>query len=262
MHKTKPTLWMIISCAALSCAVLVGWFMLGSRGVAAQPVPETPTPTPTTPTATPTTPSPTPTPTTPSPTPTPVTPSPTPATPSPTPTRRPASPTPRYTDTPASPPPTQQPGTSQPPDPACQSVVEGYVVDAAGERANGATVLIEGEGWSSAMLTDDLGQYGFGGLCAGPATLQAFLPNGQASQSAWINLNGHEIIRLNLSVVSAGAATGAPAPQQSPTAEPDMPATGYSGLLLAGAALLGALLLLLAGTRRALGVHARTKDRD
>ena len=136
------------------------------------------------------------------------------------------------------------------------------MIDATGERTSGATVVIEGEGWSNRMLTDDQGQYGFGGLCAGPATLQAFLPDGQASQSAWINLNGQEIIRLNLSVLSAGAATGVPAPQQSPTAEPDMPATGYSGLLLVGAATLGALLLLLAGTRRALGVRERTKDHD
>ncbi len=141
-------------------------------------------------------------------------------------------------------------------------MVEGYVIDATGERTTGATVLIEGEGWSNGMLTDDQGHYGFGGLCAGPATLQAFLPDGQASQSAWINLNGKEIIRLNLSALSAGAATGSPAPQQSPTAEPNMPTTGYSGLLLAGAALLGALLLLLAGTRRALGVRERTKHHD
>jgi cytoskeletal protein RodZ len=264
MRKTKPTLWMSISCAALSCAVLMGWFLLEPHGASAQPIPNTPTPEPPTPTPTPTTPSPTPTPTTPSPTPTPVTPSPTPTptTPSPTPTRRPASPTPRYTNTPTSQSPTQPQGTPRPPDPACQSVVEGYVLDSSGQRTSGATVLIEGEGWSNGMLTDDQGHYGFGGLCAGTATLQAFLPDGQASQSAWINLNGQEIIRLNLSVLSAGAATGAPAPQQSPTAEPNMPTTGYSGLLLAGAALLGALLLLLAGTRRALGVHERTRDHD
>jgi hypothetical protein len=264
MKKSKPTLWMVISCAALSCALLMGWFLLGPRGALAQPMPDTPTPEPTTPTPTPTTPSPTPTPTTPSPTPTPVTPSPTatPMTPTPTPTRRTESPTPRYTDTPTSQPPPQPQGTPRPPDPACQSVVEGYVIDASGERTSGATVLIEGEGWSSGMLTDDQGHYGFGGLCAGLATIQAFLPGGQASQSARINLNGQEIIRLNLSVLSAGAATSAATPQQSPTAEPDMPTTGYSGLLLAGAALLGALLLLLAGTRRALGVHERTKDHD
>ena len=140
--------------------------------------------------------------------------------------------------------------------------MEGYVIDASGKRTRGATVLIEGEGWSNGMLTDDEGHYGFGGLCAGTATLQAFLPNGQTSQSARINLNGQEIIRVNLSVLSAGAATGAPAPQQSPTAEPDMPVTGYSGLLLAGAALLGALLLLLGGTRRVLGAHERTKDHE
>jgi hypothetical protein len=255
MQRTKPTLWMIISCATLSCAVLVGWFLLGPEGASAQPIPETPTPTPTTPTPTPTTPSPTPTPVTPSPTPTPVT-------PSATPTPKTPSPTPRYTNTPTSPSPTQPQKTPQPPDSACQSVVEGYVVDATGERTTGATVVIDGEGWSNSMMTDDQGHYGFGGLCAGPATLQAFLPDGQASQSAWINLDGQEIIRLNLSVLSAGAATSSPAPQQSPTAEPNMPTTGYSGLLLAGAALLGALLLLLAGTRRALGVRERTKHHD
>ena len=260
MQRTKPTLWMIISCAALSCAVLVGWFLLGPEGTLAQPMPETPTPTPTTPSPTPTTPSPTPT--TPSPTPTTPSPTATPVTPSSTPTPRTPSPTPRYTNTPTSPSPAQPQGTPRPPNPACQSVVEGYVIDATGERTTGATVLIEGEGWSNGMLTDDQGHYGFGGLCAGPATLQAFLPDGQASQSAWINLNGKEIIRLNLSALSAGAATGSPAPQQSPTAEPNMPTTGYSGLLLAGAALLGALVLLLAGTRRALGVRERTKHHD
>ncbi len=262
MRKTKPTLWMVTGCATLSCAILVGWFLLGPAGAWAQPLPATPTSEPPTPTPTPTTPSPTPTPTTPSPTPTPVTPSPTPTTPSPTPTRRPASPTPKDTNTPPSQPPAQPQGTPRPPDPACQSVVEGYVIDARGERTRGATVLIEGEGWSNGMLTDDEGHYGFGGLCAGTATLQAFLPNGQTSQAARINLNGQEIIRVNLSALSAGAATGAPAPQQSPTAEPDMPTTGYSGLLLAGAGLLGALLLLLAGTRRVLGVHERTKDHE
>ncbi|MEJ2736966.1 MAG: hypothetical protein P8189_25960 [Anaerolineae bacterium] len=267
MQRTKPTIRMIISCAALSCAVLVGWLLLGPEGALAQPIPETPTPTPITPTPTPTTPSPTPTtptptPTTPTPTPTAPSPTPTPVTPSPTSTPKTPSPTPRYTNTPTSPSPAQPQRTPQPPDPACQSVVEGYVIDATGERTTGATVLIEGEGWSSGMLTDDQGHYGFGGLCAGTATLQAFLPDGQASQSAWINLNGQEIIRLNLSVLTAGAATGSPAPQQSPTAEPNMPATGYSGLLLAGAALLGALLLLLAGTRRALGVRERTKHHD
>jgi hypothetical protein len=109
-------------------------------------------------------------------------------TPTPTPTRRMESPTPRYTDTPTSQPPPQPQGTPRPPDPACQSVVEGYVIDASGERTSGATVLIEGEGWSSGMLTDDQGHYGFGGLCAGLATIQAFLPGGQASQSARINL--------------------------------------------------------------------------
>lgn len=136
------------------------------------------------------------------------------------------------------------------------------MIDASGQRSTGATVLIEGEGWSNGMLTNDHGHYGFGGLCAGMATLQAFLPNGQVSQSARVNLNGREIIRLNLSVLSAGAVTAVPAPQQTPTAEPNMPTTGYSGLLLAGGGLLGALLLLLAGARRALRVQQETREHD
>jgi hypothetical protein len=138
------------------------------------------------------------------------------------------------------------------------------VFDGAGQKATGATVSIQGEGWSNAMMTDDNGHYGFGGLCAGVVTLQAHLQEGQTSQAAQANLNGKDSVQLDLRVRQVGAATvtQAPPPQPTVTPEPDMPATGYSGLLLVGAALLGALLLILAGTRRALSVEEQSRDGD
>jgi hypothetical protein len=143
-------------------------------------------------------------------------------------------------------------------------VVEGYVLDASGQRAPGATVHIEGAGWSNAMMTDDNGHYGFGGLCAGTATLTAYLLSGQATQPGQVSLNGKDSVRLDLRILPAGVATAthAPTPQQTPTAEPQMPVTGYSGWLLIGAALLGAVLLITAGARRALSVQQRPRDRD
>jgi hypothetical protein len=144
------------------------------------------------------------------------------------------------------------------------SVVEGDVLDAAGQKAPAATVHITGAGWSNAMMTDDNGHYGFGGLCAGTVTLQAYLLEGPTSQTAQTNLNGKDSVRLDLRVQQTGSApvTQAPTPQPTVPPEPDMPATGYSGLLLVGAALLGALLLILAGTRRALSAEEQSRDGD
>jgi len=129
-------------------------------------------------------------------------------------------------------------------------------------------VTIEGEGWSSGILTDDHGDYGFGGLCAGSAMVRAYAPSGQAGQSATVQLTGKNVVELDLSTQATQAspatsgATGQPAAGQTPTPEPEMPATGYSGWLLLGGALLGSLLLLTAGIRRILVVQERTRGRD
>jgi hypothetical protein len=142
-------------------------------------------------------------------------------------------------------------------------VVEGYVLDGADQRVSGATVTINGEGWSAGMLTDDTGHYGFGGLCAGTATLQA-AAQGQTSPASSVSLTGQNSVQLDLmlspgnkTVPSATTAAG-----QTPTPEPEMPATGHSGWLLVGGALLGALLLLSAGARRLMGVREPTRNRD
>lgn len=144
----------------------------------------------------------------------------------------------------------------------CQSSVNGTVSDRSGQGATGATVVIEGEGWSDSMLTDDSGRFGFAGLCAGAATLSARLADGQASQAARVLLNGRDSVPVNLSAapVQATVATEVAPAQPTATPEPDLPATGYSGWLLAGAAALGLVLLLSAGMRRVLG--DRTQDHN
>ena len=141
-----------------------------------------------------------------------------------------------------------------------QSSVQGAVSDSYGIEASGATVVIEGEGWSNSILSDDRGQYGFAGLCAGTAMLSAYLANGQASQPARVILNGRDSVQVNLSAapMQATAAATAAVAEQAETPEPDLPATGYSGWLLAGAALFGLVLALTAGMRRVLG--ERTQD--
>lgn len=171
------------------------------------------------------------------------------------------------TNTPTQPPPTAPPATppvkeTKPPrpqpNPNCQSAVNGYVLSLSGERVSGATVSIVGEGWSNAILTDDAGKYGFAGLCAGTATLQATLPGGQMTTDATVDLDGVNSVALNLGVSSAGAAAAAETEatvQPSATPEPEMPETGYSGWMLIGGAFLGVLLLLFAGARRAFGVR-------
>ena len=263
MSKAKASLRILTCFAVLSCTVLVACFLLRPNGAFAQapPPPNTPTDT-ATPTST-ATPSSTPTPSnTPAPSNTPT------ATSSTTPTStatQTSSATPTYAPTSAQPSP-EPAKTKAPakPDPNCQSVVEGYVINAAGQRATGATVHIEGSGWSNAMLTDDNGHYGFGGLCAGTATLTAYLLTGETTQPGQASLNGKDSVRLDLHTLAAGIATAtyAPIAQQTPTPEPQMPVTGYSGWLLIGAALLGVLLLATAGARRALSVQQRTRDRD
>ena len=149
----------------------------------------------------------------------------------------------------------------------CESVIQGYVVDSAGQRARGATVMAEADGWSGAMLTDDQGQFGFGGLCPGETTVQAFLTSGEASASTTVRLSGDNSIEVDLSAGGAQATeapTAAPAEPQTvqvaASAEVGMPLTGFSGWLVAGAILLGVLMLLTAGARRVLDVHEPRQD--
>ena len=264
MRKLGPMLVTITCVVTLSCAILAFWLVFWPGGTAAQAPP--PPPPPNTPTNTPVTPQqPTNTPVTPQqPTNTPVTPEQptnTPVTPE-QPTNTPVTPEqPTNTAVPPTPKPTKDrkpPGSSEGTNPDCRSRVEGSVVDTSGQGIRGATVTIKGEGWSSGTLTNDNGQYGFAGLCAGTATLSATLPDGQAGAVATVNFDGQNSVYLDLgasqdSATTPTASTGTPAAaQETPVAEADMPATGFSGWLLAGATLLGALLLASAGARRAL----------
>jgi len=129
-------------------------------------------------------------------------------------------------------------------------MVEGYVLNAAGQPVAGATVRITSTGWSNQMMTDSGGHYGFGSLCAGSYTLQATLPGGKTTQTATATVNGQNTVRLDLRVPSAVTSTPV---QPGPTPEPNMPTTGFSGWLLLGGVAVGLLLLLIAGARRALG---------
>jgi hypothetical protein len=245
----------------LTCAILMTGVLLWPALAAAQvPPPPPPPDTPTNTAVVPPTPTDTPQPTdTPEPTNTPIPTS--TSTPEPTNTHT-APPTPSIPPTPI-PENTKKPKPPQnpKPDPNCQSTIGGTVIDRAGQPAQGATVTIEGSGWSNGMLTDDGGNYGFGGLCPGTASLRAFLVNGQTSPAMSVNLDGQNYIQLNLSVSQAGAtvpAQSTEAAQQTPTPQPDMPTTGYSGWLLLGGALLATLLLLSAGARRLLGAREDT----
>ena len=175
-------------------------------------------------------------------------------TPPPTATPRPTTtPIPQPTSPSTTPPPnkTKTP-KPPPPNPACQSSVSGYVLNQAGETVAGATVSISGEGWANAMLTNDEGQYGFAGLCAGAATLQATLPDGQLTASVAVEFDGKNSIALDLGLSSLAVPQTTSAALPTPTPEPEMPQTGYSGWALAGGAILGVLLLLFAGARRTL----------
>ena len=243
----------------IGMALLAGFLIAPGAALADDPPP--PPPPPNTPTYTPTptntaTPTNTPTPTsTPTPTHT--------ATPTDTATPTTEAPVPTETTQPTQAPPgpvvTTGPQPTVKPNPDCQSTVAGSVLYAAGRPAAGATVLIEGADWSDATLTNDAGQYGFSRLCPGKASLQAFLPDGQVSQLAELDLNGRDSVHVELRVVSVGdVATGT----STPPPGADMPATGNAGWLLLGAALLAAFLLIVAGTRRALTVRERTGKRD
>ena len=108
-------------------------------------------------------------------------------------------------------------------------------------------------------MTNDSGQYGFNQLCPGKASLQAFFVDGEVSQLAELELNGRDDVQVQL---SASAAEAAAISEPSATAEPDMPATGYTGWLLLGGAMLAVFLLLIAGTRRVMTVRERTGGRD
>jgi hypothetical protein len=138
--------------------------------------------------------------------------------------------------------------------------VAGRVLNTAGQGVAGATVTIQGQGWSNGIMTDDQGRYGFAGLCSGTAVLQAFLPNGQASPAVSVSLTGQNSVPLDLgpnlggtSVVPTASGQETAAPTTAATAsEAEMPTTGFSGWLLAGGAGLAALLLLTAGARRRL----------
>ena len=119
--------------------------------------------------------------------------------------------------------------------------------------------MIEGTDWSQAVLTNDAGQYGFNQLCPGNASLQAFFVDGQVSELAELELNGRDDVQVQLSALAAEAAAIS---EPAATPEPEMPATGYTGWLLLGGALLAAFLLLVAGTRRVMTVRERTGGRD
>ncbi|NLF13280.1 MAG: carboxypeptidase regulatory-like domain-containing protein [Anaerolineaceae bacterium] len=149
-------------------------------------------------------------------------------------------------------------------------MVEGYVLDSAGQKAVGATVTIDGPDWSRRIMTDDSGRYGFAGLCAGSATLQAFLATGQAGPVVTVTLSGNNSLRQDLHFATSSTAPTQATPASQATAQPTptgtaeagMPVTGYAGWLLAGGAALGALLLLSAGGRRALQAYERARSRQ
>lgn len=148
------------------------------------------------------------------------------------------------------------------------------MLNAAGQPVTGATVTIQGEGWSRGIMTDNQGRYGFGGLCAGSAVLQAFFPDGQTSQAVSVSLTGQNSIQVDLGPAPAGTSVPTATSQQTagptayPTAQPtsgseaEMPETGFSGWLLAGGAALAALLLLTAGARRTLRLRERGNSQD
>jgi hypothetical protein len=126
---------------------------------------------------------------------------------------------------------------------------------------DGATVKIEGDGWSNGMLTDDNGHFGFSGLCAGAAIVRPVLPDGQVGNTSTVALDGSNNVYLDLSFVPAGAAAPAEATvadQQTPTPEAGMPVTGFPGWSIAGGALLAVLLMMSAGARRVLGSNEQS----
>lgn len=200
---------------------------------------------------------------------TPIDPSSEPPTDEPTDDPGPEPPTDEPTDDPGPQPPPQAPSR---PDPNCKSAVEGDVVNAAGQRMSGATVIIKAEGFESSMMTDDQGHYGFSAVCPGTATLTAAMAGGIVGSPTTVELDGKERLYVNLSLEpteeagqeepteeigkeepsptgEATAAATSLAAQETPTGEPAMPATGFSGLWLIGGIVLTALLLVLVGAR-------------
>jgi hypothetical protein len=148
-------------------------------------------------------------------------------------------------------------------------VVKGLVLDAGGQRVAGATVTIEGEGWSRRLMSGDAGTYGFGGLCPGPARLVATLVDGSLTAAETVSLNGKDTIVINLgdqpaaaptpseppvdsSVVDEAVATAEPVntsdpAAEAPSSEASMPTTGFPGWILLAVALIGGLLSLTIG---------------
>ncbi len=272
MRKPKYAMRTITGFAGLACAILIAWLLLVPNQAAAQvPPPPTKTPLPTAtdpvpPTDTPAPPTNTPIP----PTDTSVPPADTAVPPTNTPkpptnTPRPPAATPKPAEPTALEPPAPPQNTPRP-DPNCQSTVEGDVTDAAGQEATGATVNIQGEGWSRAMLTNDNGHYGFGGLCAGPATVNATLSNGQTTASKTVSLDGKKHFTVNLSlqqsVAATATSTATKAAQPTTPSQPSMPGTGFPGWLLVGGALVGVVLLLSAGVRRVFVILEQSHRQD
>jgi cytoskeletal protein RodZ len=268
--QKRRVLFSIISLLVLGGAVLLAWPSGLSGDAYAQQVDQPPPPPSKTPIDPPTdTPQPQPTNTPAPPTDTPQ-PQPT-DTPQPEPTDTPAPPTdtprPQPTDT-SQPEPSatvKPPDDTQPePNPACQSAVGGTVRNTAGQVVAGASVQIQGEGWSRGMLTDDQGHYGFAGLCAGEVTLNAALPGGQPLPATTVSLDGQNQTQVDLggAAVAATATQTAKAPtstaEPASTDEPGMPATGFPGWLLVGAACLGSFLVLSIGTLRAVRSRSRS----
>ena len=300
MLKAKPHVTTILTCAALLTALLI--ISTGSTAHAQVPPPDkTPLPTATQPGSnTPIPPTNTPVP--PTNTPVPPTNTPIPPTNTPIPPTNTAAP-PANTPAPVvetSTPPTVAPQPTQPlpadsppvqpeeeskPDPNCQSVVKGLVLTEGDQRVAGATITIEGEGWSRRLMSGDAGTYGFGGLCSGPATLVATLPDGALSPAKVVSLNGKDTLQVNLGTDSTTAPTpGAPTTenpatdetasaenpatttnlvaQAQPTAEPSMPATGFPGWTLIAVALAGGLVLLSAGALWSFSAKSDSNGQD
>jgi hypothetical protein len=116
-------------------------------------------------------------------------------------------------------------------------------------------------------MTDDSGRYGFAALCAGTATLRAFLAGGVAGPVAVLTFCGTDTLYQDMKfgttrAPAAQASQGTPQPVSTGTAEAGMPVTGYASWLLVGGAALGALLLVSAGGRRALQVVERARNRE
>jgi cytoskeletal protein RodZ len=259
----RRVLLSIISLLVLGGAALLAWPSGLSGNAYAQQVDQPPPP----PTKTPISP---PSDTPDVPTNTPAPPTNTPAPPTNTPAPPTVTPKPKPTNTNTSAPPTVTPkpapsATTKPPaaapekpNPACQSAVEGIVRNTAGQPAAGASVQIQGADWSRGILTDDQGRYGFSGLCAGEVTLSAALPGGQPLPAATVSLDGQNQTHVDLGGAGAAATatqtakTPTPTAQPASTGEPGMPATGFPGWLLVGAACLGASLVLSIGTLRAI----------